>query len=111
MGAEPVEFESEPLQFETVVKPNAEIMVKVKPQSPAVTCSSTICIKRPRAHSSSNSLSWLLRRLPLAVSAQNQLYRIACPGDVTIARTFCEGSPRSKSHRDVWCRRRDFFSP
>ena len=34
MGAEPVEFESEPLQFETVVKPNAEIMVKVKPQKP-----------------------------------------------------------------------------
>jgi plastocyanin len=34
MGAESVEFESEPLQFETVVKPNAEIMVKVKPQKP-----------------------------------------------------------------------------
>jgi plastocyanin len=34
MSAEPVEFESEPLQFETVVKPNAEIMVKVKPQKP-----------------------------------------------------------------------------
>jgi plastocyanin len=34
MGAEPVEFESEPLQFETVVKPNAEVMVKVKPQKP-----------------------------------------------------------------------------
>jgi plastocyanin len=30
----PVEFESEPLQFETVVKPNAEIVVKVKPQKP-----------------------------------------------------------------------------
>jgi plastocyanin len=30
----PVEFESEPLQFETVVKPNAEILVKVKPQKP-----------------------------------------------------------------------------
>ena len=34
MGAESVEFESEPLQFETVVKPNAEISVKVKPQKP-----------------------------------------------------------------------------
>jgi plastocyanin len=34
LGAEPVEFESEPLQFETVVKPNAEITVKVKPQKP-----------------------------------------------------------------------------
>ncbi len=30
----PVEFESEPLQFETVVKPNAELLVKVKPQKP-----------------------------------------------------------------------------
>jgi plastocyanin len=29
-----VEFESEPLQFEMVVKPNAEILVKVKPQKP-----------------------------------------------------------------------------
>ena len=34
LGAEPVEFESEPLQFEMVVKPNAEITVKVKPQKP-----------------------------------------------------------------------------
>jgi plastocyanin len=34
LGAEPVEFESEPLQFEQVVKPNAEITVKVKPQKP-----------------------------------------------------------------------------
>jgi plastocyanin len=34
LGAKPVEFESEPLQFETVVKPNAEIVVKVKPQKP-----------------------------------------------------------------------------
>jgi len=32
LGTEPVEFESEPLQFETIVKPNAEIVVKVKPQ-------------------------------------------------------------------------------
>jgi plastocyanin len=29
-----VEFESEPLQFETVVKPNAEVLVKVKAQKP-----------------------------------------------------------------------------
>jgi plastocyanin len=34
LGTEPVEFESEPLQFEMVVKPNAEITVKVKPQKP-----------------------------------------------------------------------------
>jgi Cupredoxin-like domain len=34
LGADPVEFESEPLQFEQVVKPNAEITVKVKPQKP-----------------------------------------------------------------------------
>jgi len=34
MGAEPVEFESEPLQFEPEVKQNAEIVVKVKPQKP-----------------------------------------------------------------------------
>jgi len=34
LDAAPVEFESEPLQFEMVVKPNAEIMVKVKPQKP-----------------------------------------------------------------------------
>jgi plastocyanin len=34
LGTSPVEFESEPLQFETVVKPNAEILVKVKPQKP-----------------------------------------------------------------------------
>jgi plastocyanin len=34
LDAAPVEFESEPLQFETVVKPNAEILVKVKPQKP-----------------------------------------------------------------------------
>jgi plastocyanin len=34
LDTQPVEFESEPLQFETVVKPNAEIMVKVKPQKP-----------------------------------------------------------------------------
>ena len=33
-AADPVEFESEPLQFEQVVKPNAEITVKVKPQKP-----------------------------------------------------------------------------
>jgi plastocyanin len=32
LDAAPVEFESEPLQFEMVVKPNAEIVVKVKPQ-------------------------------------------------------------------------------
>jgi len=30
----PIEFESEPLQFETVVKPNAEGLIKVKPQKP-----------------------------------------------------------------------------
>jgi plastocyanin len=34
LSESPVEFESEPLQFETVVKPNAEILVKVKPQKP-----------------------------------------------------------------------------
>jgi plastocyanin len=34
LGDKPVEFESEPLQFEQVVKPNAEITVKVKPQKP-----------------------------------------------------------------------------
>jgi len=34
LGTDPVEFESEPLQFEMVVKPNAEITVKVKPQKP-----------------------------------------------------------------------------
>ena len=34
LSADPVEFESEPLQFEQVVKPNAEITVKVKPQKP-----------------------------------------------------------------------------
>lgn len=34
LSTSPVEFESEPLQFETVVKPNAEILVKVKPQKP-----------------------------------------------------------------------------
>ena len=34
LGAAPVEFESEPLQFETVVKPNAEMLIKVKPQKP-----------------------------------------------------------------------------
>jgi plastocyanin len=34
LGTEPVEFESEPLQFETVVKPNAELTVKVKAQKP-----------------------------------------------------------------------------
>jgi hypothetical protein len=34
---------------------------------------------------------------------------LACPGDVTIARTFCEGSPRSKSHRDGRYPRRDFL--
>jgi hypothetical protein len=34
LDAAPVEFESEPLQFETVVKPNAEVLVKVKPQKP-----------------------------------------------------------------------------
>jgi plastocyanin len=30
----PVEFESEPLQFETVIKPNMEGVVKVKAQKP-----------------------------------------------------------------------------
>jgi plastocyanin len=34
LSTSPVEFESEPLQFETVVKPNAEMLVKVKPQKP-----------------------------------------------------------------------------
>jgi plastocyanin len=34
LGTEPVEFESEPLQFETVIKPNAEGLVKVKAQKP-----------------------------------------------------------------------------
>ena len=34
LGTNPVEFESEPLQFEMVVKPSAEITVKVKPQKP-----------------------------------------------------------------------------
>lgn len=34
LGTEPMEFESEALQFEQVVKPNAEITVKVKPQKP-----------------------------------------------------------------------------
>lgn len=34
MDAAPIEFESEPLQFETVVKPNAEALIKVKPQKP-----------------------------------------------------------------------------
>ena len=34
MDTAPVEFESEALEFETVVKPNAETTVKVKPQKP-----------------------------------------------------------------------------
>ena len=34
LDAAPIEFESEPLQFETVVKPNTEVLVKVKPQKP-----------------------------------------------------------------------------
>jgi plastocyanin len=34
MSEQPVEFESDPLQFEMIVKPNAEIVVKVKPQKP-----------------------------------------------------------------------------
>jgi Cupredoxin-like domain len=34
LDSSPIEFESEPLQFETVVKPNAEVLVKVKPQKP-----------------------------------------------------------------------------
>jgi plastocyanin len=34
LDAAPIEFESEPLQFETVVKPNAEMLIKVKPQKP-----------------------------------------------------------------------------
>jgi plastocyanin len=34
LGTAPIEFESEPLQFEQVVKPNAEGTVKVKPQKP-----------------------------------------------------------------------------
>jgi plastocyanin len=34
LSTEPVEFESEPLQFETVIKPNAEGLVKVKAQKP-----------------------------------------------------------------------------
>jgi plastocyanin len=34
LGTAPVEFESEPLQFEQVIKPNAEGTVKVKPQKP-----------------------------------------------------------------------------
>jgi len=34
LDAAPIEFESEALQFETVVKPNTELLVKVKPQKP-----------------------------------------------------------------------------
>jgi plastocyanin len=34
LGTSPVEFESEPLQFETVIKPNTEGVIKVKPQKP-----------------------------------------------------------------------------
>jgi hypothetical protein len=34
LDSAPIEFESEPLQFETVVKPNTEVLVKVKPQKP-----------------------------------------------------------------------------
>ena len=34
LGTAPVEFESEPLQVEQVIKPNAEGTVKVKPQKP-----------------------------------------------------------------------------
>jgi plastocyanin len=34
LGTEPVEFESEPLQFEAVIKPNAEGLIKVKAQKP-----------------------------------------------------------------------------
>jgi len=34
LSEQPVEFESEPLQFEMVVKPSAEITIKVKPQKP-----------------------------------------------------------------------------
>jgi len=34
LGTAPIEFESEPLQVEQVVKPNAEGTVKVKPQKP-----------------------------------------------------------------------------
>ncbi|CCD93491.1 conserved exported hypothetical protein [Bradyrhizobium sp. ORS 375] len=34
LDASPVEFESEPLQFETVIKPNMEGVVKVKAQKP-----------------------------------------------------------------------------
>jgi plastocyanin len=30
----PIEFESEPLQFEVIIKPNAEGVIKVKPQKP-----------------------------------------------------------------------------
>src|SRR5881409_3481224 len=34
LSASPVEFESEPLQVETVIKANAEGIIKVKPQKP-----------------------------------------------------------------------------
>jgi len=34
LSASPVEFESEPLQIETVIKPNTEGLVKVKAQKP-----------------------------------------------------------------------------
>src|SRR3954471_8668135 len=34
LTATPVEFESEPLEFETVIKPNMEGVVKVKAQKP-----------------------------------------------------------------------------
>ena len=34
LSASPVEFESEPLQVETVIKPNTEGLVKVKAQKP-----------------------------------------------------------------------------
>ncbi|MGJ4930496.1 cupredoxin domain-containing protein [Bradyrhizobium sp. HKCCYLS2038] len=34
LDGSPVEFESEPLQFETVIKPNMEGVVKVKAQKP-----------------------------------------------------------------------------
>ncbi|MGJ5180716.1 cupredoxin domain-containing protein [Bradyrhizobium oligotrophicum] len=34
LDAAPVEFESEPLQFETVIKPNMEGVVKIKAQKP-----------------------------------------------------------------------------
>ncbi|CAL79947.1 Conserved hypothetical protein [Bradyrhizobium sp. ORS 278] len=34
LDAAPIEFESDPLQFETIVKPNMEGVVKVKAQKP-----------------------------------------------------------------------------